>query len=114
MRSDNETALEDENPDPLSRAANARAQGRLCSFTESEFEGCAAMERALADVPVNADRKGLSVCITTEFGTWKQTFRGVAYKVSSRDEGVFLNVCPWCSGKVLPQETLDLKVVSDD
>ena len=98
--------------DPLSEAANEKAKRRLCGFTDDDFQGCAAMERAIANTPANANRKGLVPIFTTSFGDWKTTFRGLAYKVSGSDCGVFLNACPWCREPILPKEVEDMAEVA--
>jgi len=45
---------------------------------------------------VNAHKKGLVPICTINLKTGVSRFRGVAYKTTANDNGIMLNVCPFC------------------
>lgn len=67
---------------------------------------CSYMLDALAE-DVNANTRGLLVVETTNVVTFKKRTLGVAYKVSGRDRGTFIHVCPWCGADLLVEFAAD-------
>jgi len=48
----------------------------------------------------NAHGKGLAPFVLMSMTTGKDTVYGVVYKTDAKDDGVLLNVCPWCAEKI--------------
>lgn len=57
---------------------------------------CFALEERIEDI-ANVQRKGFVLMVLTNFTTSKTRTVGVAFKKSTKDPGLMLNVCPFCA-----------------
>lgn len=57
---------------------------------------CTAMDVAL-NPEANAHKKGLSTFVVTRLTDGATRLAGVAYRTTAHDNGLLLNVCPWCT-----------------
>jgi hypothetical protein len=61
---------------------------------------CTGMGIALAEVPENAESKGLSVSRGWLHQEKEPRLVGITYRRRARDQGMVLNFCPWCGARI--------------
>lgn len=77
-----------------------------CNLATQKF--CTAMDKYL-DYNPNARKKGLVLIQVTSLKTGKERVLGVAFKGDPRDNGVLLNMCPWCGEGLLGEVNKHMK-----
>lgn len=65
---------------------------------------CAAMTKYIQH---EGRPKGLRLNVLTNFKTNKRRVAYITYHESAKDDGVVLNLCPWCGENLIPPTTAE-------
>lgn len=73
-------------------SAPGRSEGSLFC---NQDQWCGTMNDRLHD-EANTRRAGMSVTVTTNMATGKNTVQGISFHKNAADRGLLLHWCPWC------------------